>query len=263
MLKRELKINGKSFMIWTSILVLLFLLVALIYPSIMNHDNIQMMDEFMKLFPEEILKAFNMDISSIDSFYGWLKTEGFVFVLLITGVYASILGSHLLVKEEDDKTIEYLNSLPITRNHILSSKIVCGTIYIVLMVVMVGIFNYILLRLSGDFNEKQYLLLSITPLFSSLPLFVLNLFLSTFTHKTKKMLGISLGIVFISYFLQILSEINEVTEFLKYFTVYTLADIRHVITNVELQVSFVVISLLITLLFGIGTYIRYNKKELV
>ena len=131
------------------------------------------------------------------------------------------------------------------------------------MVVMVGIFNYILLRLSGDFNEKQYLLLSITPLFSSLPLFVLNLFLSTFTHKTKKMLGISLGIVFISYFLQILSEINEVTEFLKYFTVYTLADIRHVITNVELQVSFVVISLVITLLFGIGTYIRYNKKELV
>ena len=204
-----------------------------------------------------------MDISSIDSFYGWLKTEGFVFVLLITGVYASILGSNLLVKEEDDKTIEYLNSLPITRSHILSSKIVCGTIYIVLMVVMVGIFNYILLRLSGDFNEKQYLLLSITPLFSSLPLFVLNLFLSTFTHKTKKMLGISLGIVFISYFLQILSEINEVTEFLKYFTVYTLADIRHVITNVELQVSFVVISLLITLLFGIGTYIRYNKKELV
>ena len=107
------------------------------------------------------------------------------------------------------------------------------------------------------------MLLSITPLFSSLPFFALNLFLSTFTHKTKKMLGISLGIVFISYFLQILSEINEVTEFLKYFTVYTLANIRHVITNVELQVSFVVISLLITLLFGIGTYIRYNKKELV
>lgn len=82
-----MKINLKSFIIWTSILIGLFLVVFLVYPSIMNSSNAQMIDEMMAMFPEEMLKSFNMDISSIDSAFGWLKTEGFVFVLLITGIY--------------------------------------------------------------------------------------------------------------------------------------------------------------------------------
>lgn len=263
MLKRELKINLKSFLIWTGILIILFLAVFLIYPSIINSDNIKMMDEYVKMFPEEMLKAFNMDISSMDTAFGWLKTEGFIFVLLLTGVYSSILGSNILLKEESDKTIEYLNSLPIKRKNILSRKIICGIIYIVLMIVIVGIFNYIGLDLSGEFDKKQYILLSITPLLVSLPLFAINLFISTFASKTKKTFGISLGIAFASYFLQILSEMNDVTEFFKYFTVYTLADVRNVIVDVAINPIMIVISLAITLLFIISTYIRYEKKELV
>ena len=88
MFKRELKINFKNFIIWTSILIVLFLVVFLVYPSIITSENIKMMDEMMKMFPEEMLKAFNMDITSIDSAFGWLKTEGFIFVLLITGIYS-------------------------------------------------------------------------------------------------------------------------------------------------------------------------------
>ena len=263
MLKRELKINLKSFIIWMSILILLFLVVFLVYPSIINSDNIKMMDEMMNLFPEEMLKAFNMDISSIDTAFGWLKTEGFIFVLLLMGVYSSILGSNILLKEESDKTIEYLNTLPIKRRSILIQKIICGFIYITSMILIIGIFNYICLQLSGDFDKKQYILLSITPLLSALPLFAINLCISTFNNKTKKTFGLSLGIVLASYFLQILSEMNEVTEIFKYFTVYTLADVRNVIVSISINPIMVIISLLITLLFIGISFIRYEKKELV
>ena len=159
MLKRELKINLKSFIIWTSILILLFLVVFLVYPSIVSSDNINQIDEMMKLFPKEVLKAFNMDISSMDSAYGWLKSEGFIMILLVTGIYSSILGSTILLKEENDKTIEYLNSLPLKRKDIIRDKVLVGIIYIVLMVLVIAIFNYIALYLSGDFDKKQYLLL--------------------------------------------------------------------------------------------------------
>ena len=84
------------------------------------------------------------------------------------------------------------------------------------MILVLGIFNFIGLSLSGDFDKKLYFLLSITPLFSSVVIFSLCLFISTFTHKTKKTLGISLGIVFASYFLQVISELSKETEFLKY-----------------------------------------------
>ena len=263
MFKREMKINLKSFIIWTSILIGLFLVVFLVYPSIVNSENMQMMDEMMKIFPEEMLKAFNMDISSIDSAFGWLKTEGFVFVLLITGIYSGILGSNILLKEENDKTIEYLNSVPVTRKKIATSKILCGILYIILMVAIVGIFNFVGLSLSGDFDKKTYILLSITPIFSSIVIFALCLFLSTFTHKTKKTLGISLGIVFASYFLNIISELSESTEFLKYISVFTLADIRNVIVDVSINPVMVILSIIITAIFILLAVIHYDKKELV
>ena len=263
MFKREMKINFKSFLIWSLILIILFLIVFLMYPSIMNSENIQLMNEMLKVFPEEMLKAFNMDISNIDTAFGWLKTEGFVFVLLITGIYSGILGSNVLLKEENDKTIEYLNSLPVTRKNIVISKVLSSIIYIILMIFILGLFNFIVLSLIEDFDKKLFILLSITPLFSSLVIFALCLFISTFTHKTKKTLGISLAIVFISYFLQIISEMSEATKFLKYISIFTLADIRNVITNITINPLMILLTVLLIVLLLSLTIIHYNKKELV
>lgn len=263
MFKREIKINFKSFLVWILILIGLFLMVFLVYPSILKSDNIKMLNEMMEMFPEELLKAFNMDIASIDSAFGWLKTEGFVFLLLISGVYSGILGSSILLKEESDKTIEYLNSLPVTRKQIIIQKYLCGFLYIISMIVIVSVFNYLGLLFSGDFNQKNYFLLSITPLFSSLVIYSLCFFLSTFFHKTKKTLGISLGIVFASYFLQIMSEISDVTVFLKYFSVFTLADIRNVIINNQINWIMVIITIVLITICLILSIIKYDRKELV
>ena len=222
-----------------------------------------MLDQMMTMFPEEILKAFNMDLSSIDTAFGWLKTEGFVFILLLTGIYASILGSNILLKEENDKTIEYLHSLPITRKQIVNNKVIAGIIYIIGMVVLFTIFNFIGLTLSGDFDLLQFILISITPLFPALVLYFISMYLSTYTHKTKKMIGVSLGLVLVSYFLNTLSQMSENVEFLKYFSIFTLADLRNVIMNIELNPLLIIITIVISVCFYILTLIRYRKKELV
>ena len=263
MFKREMKVNFKSFLIWLIILLGIFLLVYLMYPSIINSDNNKMLTEMMEVFPKEMLIAFNMDISTMDSAYGWLKSEGFVMVLLIIGCYAGILGSNILLKEESDKTIEYLNSLPVKRTSVVLSKVSAGLIYIILMVIILGIFNYIGLTISGEFDQKQFLLLSITPIFPSLVIYFGSIFISTYTRKTKKMLGVSLGIVLVSYILQIFSTIAEETEFLKYVSVFTLADIRNVIVDIRINPLMVIITIVLSLIFLISTIIHYNKKEFI
>ena len=263
MIKKEFKFNLKSFIIWTSILVSLFLLVFLMYPYIMNEETTQSLDDMLKSFSPEMLKAFNMDVTSINTAYGWLKSEGFMFVLLIIGFYSSLTGSSILLKEENDLTIEYLSSLPIKRKSIVTNKVIVGITNVILMTLLLGIFNYICLVISGDFNQKEYILLSLTPILIGLPLFGINLFISTFFHKTKKTLGISLGLVFLFYILNILSELSTNVEFLKYFSIYTLADNRNVITNCTINPVVVIVSIIITSIFIIGTYIRYDKKELI
>ena len=44
MFKREMKINFKSYIIWTSVLIGLFLIVFLVYPSIINSENMEMIE---------------------------------------------------------------------------------------------------------------------------------------------------------------------------------------------------------------------------
>ena len=263
MIKKELKTNLKSFILWTSILIGIFLVVFLVYPYIITDDSMKNLDEMMKVFPPDLLKAFNMDITSINTAYGWLKSEGFMFVLIITGIYSSTLGYNIVLKEEYDKTIEYLVYLPITRKKILTSKIITSIIYIISMTLILGIFNYIALTLSGNFNHKEYILLSLTPILTSLPLFALNLLISTLIHKSKKTLGPSLGLVFIFYIINVLSELSNKIEFIKYLSIYTLADIRNVIAKTKINPICIAISLILTSTLIIGTYINYNKKELL
>ena len=263
MIKRELKVNLKSFLIWLSILIIMFGFVYAIYPFIITDESIESIDELMKVFPPEILKAFNMDMDSISTAYGWFKSEGFMFILLITGMYSSILGGSIILKEENDKTIEYLNSLPLKRSKIVTNKIIVGITYVLLIAIILGIFNYIGLLLSCEFNQKQFFLLSITPILTGLPLFGINLFISTFMHKTKKTVGISLGLVFIFYLLNMLSELSTKVEFLKYFSLYTLADVRNVMANIAINPLMVIISIAITIITIIGSYTNYNKKEFI
>ena len=263
MLKREFKVNLKSFVIWELILILMFLVVYLIYPFMMTDETVKMLDETLKGMSPELLKAFNMDMTSIATAYGWLKSEGFVYVLMIVGLYASVIGGSILLKEENDMTIEYLNSLPVKRNNILTNKVIVAITYIILLVLLLGIFNFIALLISGDFEHKQFILLSITPIFIGLPLFGLSLFISTFFHKTKGVIPISLGLVFIFYLLSVLSELSDKVEFLKYFSIYTLADTRNVLTDLSINPIMVIISFIITFVFIVLSYIRYNRKELV
>lgn len=114
-----------------------------------------------------------------------------------------------------------------------------------------------------EIDKKQYVLLSITPIFSSIVIYFICMFLSTFTNKTKKMFGISLGIVFISYVFQTISTLDKSVEFLKYISVFTLADIRNVIVDISINPLMVFISVLLSIIFLILTITRYNKKELV
>lgn len=263
MLKRELKLNLKGFLLWSGILIAMFLVVFAIYPSLVNSESMKDINQLLEVFPIEVLKAFNMDISGIDTAYGWLKSEGYIFILLVTSAYAGILGGNIVLKEESDKTIEYLNSLPVSRKQIVVEKIKCCLFYIIMMILFVGIVNYICLMISGDFDQKQYLWLMIAPILPAMIFFGLSLAVSTYFHKSRNMMPISIGLVFISYFIQVVANMSEKVEFLQYFSIFTLADTRNILENGSLALSNILLALGISLLLIVYSIYRYIHKDLI
>lgn len=260
MFKREFKINLKTLILWTSILMTIFLLVYLVYPS-MNFASQEAVNNMLRNFPEEILRTFNMDLISIDTAFGWYKTEGYVFILLLGGVYSSLLGGSILLKEENDETIEYLLSKPVKRSKVVSAKVLCGLVNISLFVLILGIFNYIGLSLSGEFNEKLYLYTVIAQLLLLYPLFGISFLISSFFRKTKSVTGIVLSLVFLSYALQMIGALSEKFRFLKNISLFELASIRDIIKTNQISLRNIVIAVIIVIVSIALSYYRYEKKE--
>jgi ABC-2 type transport system permease protein len=260
MLKRELKINLKSFIIWTTVVAGILLMAFLVYPSMASKTG--ELDALLKTFPEELLKAFSMDLVSIGSVSGWFATEGYMMVTLIGSAYASLMGGSILLKEESDKTIEYLYSKPISRNKIVTAKILTGLLYILLFNLAISLLSLINFYISDDLNQTRWFIMSIAPLFMHYLFFFLSMFISTFFKKLKSMTGISLGLSLGTYFIHVISLMSDKIEFLKYITPYEYFSSRYIIINEKLNLGYLILTIILILVFTLGTYYRYNKKEL-
>ena len=261
MLKRELKINLKSLIIWSITLILIYILIYAIYPNLITEESRGALEQMMNSMPKEILANFNMDIVGIETVFGWFKTEGYIFLTLIGGIYSAILGGTILLKEENDKTIEFLYSKPVNRNKIVTSKILCGIINVFIFTTIVTIINWLSLSNGEDFDTKQFLMISILPILLYYMLFFIMLFISTFFKKTKPVMSISIGIVFLSYFMQIIGNMGENVKIIKDISLFEFVSSRYIILNNEIDMKYVYIGIGIIVLTMLGTYFRYNRKE--
>ena len=261
MLKRELKINLKSLIIWSITLILIYILIYAIYPNLITEESRGALEQMMNSMPKEILANFNMDIVGIETAYGWFKTEGYTFLTLIGGLYAAIVGATILVKEENDKTIEFLISKPISRESIVTSKILCGMINILILSGLVTIVNFICLRNIEDFELKEFLIISLLPMLLYFMLFFITLFLSTFFKKTRSSMSLGIAIVFISYLMQIIGGMGEKVEFIKNISLFEFVSSRYVILNNTVDTKYLIAGAVIILLTILGTYKRYHDKE--
>ena len=119
---REFKNNLKGTVITSLIVVLYTAFSLLIYSSM--QENISKIKEFYYIMPESFQEAFNFHINQWDNVLGFYVTYFVYFVPIITGCYSIILGTRILSKEEQNKTAEFLLSRPLSRNQIISSKLI-------------------------------------------------------------------------------------------------------------------------------------------
>ena len=218
----------------------------------------QMMNE---MFSKEILAMFNMDIVSFSSVFGWLASEGYVMITLLLAMYFSILGGTILLKEQDEKTIYFLYSKPVSKRKILTSKILTGLIYILFFNLVIGLTNFIGLYLSDDLNIEKWLWISIMPAFLSMFCFFISLFISLYMKKTNASIGVNLGLVFMFYIMNVVSMLSDKIEFLKYFSPFYYIDARDILMNGHPEISNCVMISILSIGFMVLSYYVYDKKE--
>lgn len=260
MLKRELKINLKSLIIWTLIVVMVFVISFLVYPSIVNESS--ELDKLVNTLPKEVLEIFNMDIISLNSVSGWLLTEGYLMINLLGSCFFAILGGTILLKEESDGTINFLFSKPIKKSKIVTTKLITGLVYILTFNLIISLTTLIGLKLSNDFNFNHWILSSIAPIFIHIFFFLLSMLISNYFKKTNKSITFNIGIVLGTYLIGVLSLMSNKLEFLKYFSPFEYINSKTIVTSNSLEIFNLILLSIYIVITLVGLYSTYNKKEL-
>ena len=135
----ELKRNSKSFLIWAVVEIFMVAAGMSKYAaSVQSGQSINVLIEKMPQMLRALFGAGQFDLSTAFGYYCVL----YVFLLLISVVHATLLGSTIISKEERDKTSEFLYTRPISRSQILTQKILLSGL---LMVFLNGILQRIYL----------------------------------------------------------------------------------------------------------------------
>ncbi len=258
----EFKRNFKSLILWTSIVAGMAALMLLLYPAF--KDAFANIEDFLSVYPEEFLEVFGLGDGGLDmsDFYGWFGVEGYLFVNLIGGSYAAILGGSILSKEEDDKTIEFLLSKPISRDKVLLGKAIIVAVNLLILNLMVGIVLLIAFTIFGDLNVPVWLLFSFAPFILQIIFASLSFLISIFVIKSRKVISISLGIVIGMYVIDLISKLTEEFEYLKYITPYEYINAVTIVKDEMIKPIYLLISVLMIGVSLTCAWYFYRKKDI-
>ncbi|OZM56688.1 multidrug ABC transporter permease [Lottiidibacillus patelloidae] len=260
--KRELVKAQKGLWIWFTILGGLIVMMLSMYPEISKStENI---NELLESYPDALKAAFNIDQLGFDTVIGFYSIEGYLFATLFGSIFAVLLAGNIVVKEESDKTAEFLLSKPITRKEVITQKLFALLAAITQFNILLSAATFIGFKIGSDevVPLKVFLLISIAPFLLHITFASLAFLVSSVMRKSKSIMSISLGIVFVTYFLNILASITNKAEFLKYFSPFEYIDSVTIIVEQTIKPLYLVCMTLIICVSIVASYVIYHKKDL-
>lgn len=260
--KREFLKGQKALWIWTIIIGGLTFLVLSIYPELSKQmENVEAM---LEAYPDSIMKALGVDQLTFSTVIEFYAIEGYMMVTLFGSIYAVIVASNMLAKEEAEHTVEFLMSKPITRSSVVTQKLLAVALNLFIFNAVITLLNYFGFQLSDDADQSMtaFWLLSIAPLFLHYTFAAIAYLISSMLRKTRNIMSISIGIVFLTYFLDLVQGMSEKVEALKYFTPFHYVNGADIVINKELHVGYIFTMIVVILVSITATYWIYHRKDL-
>ncbi len=257
-IKRELRANLKSFIIWFVTLSGLAYVASMEYVAFRDSENLmESMQSFVALF-----EALGLQVTNLATPEGFLSFECIYFYIPL-GIYAALLGSSLISKEERDKTAEYLFTLPVTRMKVLVSKVIVGIFYniaINVLVVTGAMLTY--MRFSPTQAFYEFIgYLSIGLIFTQLVFMSVGMFLASIMKQYKKSGAATLGYVMGSYLLYVLIGFIDKLDFIKYIIPFKYFESSDMLTG-TFHLEYIIISIAIVISGIVGLFYFYRRRDL-
>jgi ABC-2 type transport system permease protein len=260
--KREFLKNSKSLMIWCVVIAGLILMMLSIFPSFAGKSSD--LDKLIKMYPQAAKNAFGLNELNMGTLIGFYGVEIHLMVTLIGSIYSAILAGNILAKEESEKTIEFLLSKPISRTRIVTEKLICVLVNILIFNAVVVISGLIGFQFSKntDLPIKAYTLLILGGILLDLTFAAILFLISAIARKTKTVFSAAFGIVLVSYFINVVAGLSDKFKELKYLSFFKYVDAAHIVKKERIDSIYLFIMAAIIVICTVYAYIHYQKKDI-
>jgi hypothetical protein len=260
----ECRTHLKTLLIWIIVVALLTFGLLSLFPS-MKSMGLEQID--LKAMPKDMLKAFNLsDMAALATVKGYFGYE-YQYVMIATGIFAAMLGTNALAREESEGTISYLYAQPISRMSIVSSKIFANVLlytFYWLVSMIIAFFACLIFKESGASVSglfKSFAQLTFTGWVMGLTFMSVGFLLSSLLNSNKSATSLSLAIVFLTFILGVVGKLNDKFQSLIYFSPVDTALPSAIFKN-GIEWKYVITDLIVLVVSGLLTYVVYHRKDL-
>lgn len=258
---REMKANRKSLLLWLAGLTFMIVGGMGKYGGVTASG--QSMNEMVQQMPRAIQVVIGVgtfDLTTVEGYYGVL----FVFLLLMGTIHAAILGANIISKEQRDRTSEFLFVKPVSREKIITWKLVAATTNILIFNIATGILSVLMINHyeKSSAITEDIIRLMVGMLIMQLMFLFIGTFISAVSRNIRISSSYASGIILASYVLSIGIEMNNKLDLLKYLTPFKYFEAKNLIGGGKFDPVFVVLSIGIIGILLLGTYSFYKKRDL-
>lgn len=257
-IRHELKQSRISLIIWTVAIGFLLAVCIFMFPEMKGEMN-----EVSEVFSSmgSFTQAFGMDKVNFGTLLGFYAVECGNILGLGGAFFASLCAISVLSKEEKERTAEFLLTHPVSRVRVVAEKLISVILQILILNAVVYVTAFSSIALIGETVPWQEITLMHTAyLILQLELAGICFGVSAFLRRGS--IGTGLGIAVIMYFLNIIANLTESAEFLKYITPFGYADGAEIVRNVSLDTNMIVIGLLFAAIGISAGFIKYCRKDI-
>ena len=258
LIKHELKQGRISFIIWTVSIGFLLAICVFLFPEMKGQ-----MEGISKIFSAmgSFTAAFGMDRLNFGTLIGFYAIEFGNVCGLGGAFYAALCAVSVLSKEEKDKTAEFLLTHPVSRSRIITEKLIAVLIQITAMNMIIYMISISSMTIIGEtIPWKEVNLLHLAYYILQIELGGICFGISAFLRKGTA--GIGLGIAAMMYFLNLIANISDVADFLKYITPFGYCEGADIISSGRLDGTLVAIGMIIGIAGIAAAYLYYTRKDI-
>ena len=258
-IRHELKQSRISLIIWTVAIGFLLAVCIFMFPE-MKGEMEEVNDVFSSM--GSFTQAFGMDKVNFGTLLGFYAVECGNILGLGGAFFASLCAISVLSKEEKERTAEFLLTHPVSRVRVVAEKLISVLLQIVILNAVVYAIAVLSIAFIGETVPWQEITLMHTAyLLLQLELAGICFGVSAFLRRGS--IGTGLGIAVIMYFLNIIANLTENAEFLKYITPFGYADGAEIVRNVSLDMNMIAIGILFAVVGILSGFIKYCRKDIL